>query len=100
LGLMGVPYFYVVALTAAVGETIPIVGPIVAGVVAVAIASTVSAKLALSVGVYFLVLHQLEANVLVPKIMERRVGVSPGVVLMALLVGGARGGPGGAVLAL
>ena len=40
------------------------------------------------VGVYFLVLHQLEANVLVPKIMERRVGVSPVTVIIALLIGG------------
>ena len=100
LGLMGVPYFYVVALMAAVGETIPIVGPIVAGGIAVAIASTVSAKLALSVGVYFLVLHQLEANVLVPKIMERRVGVSPVTVIVALLIGVELWGLLGAILAI
>src|SRR4029079_12595231 len=31
LGLMGEPYFYVIALIAAVGETIPIVGPIIGG---------------------------------------------------------------------
>jgi predicted PurR-regulated permease PerM len=100
LGLMGVPYFYVVALMAAVGETIPIVGPIVAGAIAVAIASTVSAKLALSVGLYFLVLHQLEANVLVPKIMERRVGVSPVTVIIALLIGVELWGLLGAILAI
>ena len=74
---MGVPYFYVIALVAAIGETIPIVGPVIGGVTAVAVALTVSPKLALMVGIYFLVLHQLEANVLVPKIMERSVGVSP-----------------------
>ena len=85
LGLMGVPYFYVIALIAAIGETIPIVGPVIGGVTAVAVAITVSPKLALIVGVYFLVLHQLEANVLVPKIMERSVGVSPVAVMVALL---------------
>ncbi len=69
LGLMGVPYFYVIALVAAIGETIPIVGPIIGGVTAVAVAITVSPKLALFVGIYFLVLHQLESNILVPKIM-------------------------------
>lgn len=100
LGLMGVPYFYVVALVAAVGETIPIVGPVIGGVTAVAVALTVSAKLALTVGIYFLVLHQLEANVLVPKIMERRVGVSPVAVMVALLVGGALWGIIGAILAI
>jgi predicted PurR-regulated permease PerM len=100
LGLMGVPYFYVVALIAAVGETIPIIGPIIAGITAVAIAISVSPKLALLVGAYFLVLHQLEANILVPKVMEKRVGVSPVVVMVALLIGGQLWGLIGAILAI
>jgi len=97
---MDVPYFYVIALVAAIGETIPIVGPVIGGVTAVAVAITVSPKLALTVGAYFLVLHQLEANVLVPKIMERRVGVSPVAVMVALLIGGALWGLVGAILAI
>lgn len=100
LGLMGVPYFYVVALIAAIGETIPIVGPVIGGLAAVAVAITVSPKLALMVGTYFLILHQLEANVLVPKIMERSVGVSPVAVMVALLVGGSLMGLAGAILAI
>ena len=99
-GAMGVPYFYVVALVAALGETIPIVGPVIGGITAVGVASTVSAKLALGVGAFFLVLHQLEANVLVPKVMERRVGVSPVAVIVALLIGGALWGVVGAILAI
>ena len=100
LGLMGVPYFYVIALVAAIGETIPIVGPVIGGITAVAVAISVSPELALMVGVYFLVLHQLEANILVPKIMERSVGVSPVAVLVALLIGGALMGLAGAILAI
>ena len=100
LGLMGVPYFYVIALIAAVGETIPIVGPIAAGISAVGVALTASPRLAAMAGVYFLVLHQLEANILVPKIMERRVGVSPVTVIVALLIGGELWGLVGAILAI
>jgi len=100
LAFLGVPYFYVVALVAAIGETIPIIGPVIGGVTAVAVALTVSPKLALTVGIYFLVLHQLEANILVPKIMERRVGVSPVAVMVALLVGAALWGVIGAILAI
>jgi len=100
LGIMGVPYFYVVGLVAAIGETIPIVGPVIGGITAVAVAATVSAKLALGVGAFFLVLHQLEANILVPKVMERRVGVSPVAVMVALLIGGALWGLVGAILAI
>jgi predicted PurR-regulated permease PerM len=97
---MGVPYFYVLALVAAVGETIPVVGPIIGGITATAVALSVSPKLALMCGIYFLVLHQLEANVLVPKIMEKRVGVSPVAVLVALLIGGELYGLIGAILAI
>jgi predicted PurR-regulated permease PerM len=100
LGLMGVPYFYVIALVAAIGETIPIVGPVIGGITAVAVAISVSPKLALMVGTYFLVLHQFEVNILVPKIMERSVGVSPVAVLVALLIGGALWGLVGAILAI
>jgi predicted PurR-regulated permease PerM len=100
LGLMGEPYFYVVALVAAIGETIPIVGPIIGGVTAIGVAIATSPKLAVGVGIYFLALHQLEANILVPKIMERQVGVSPVAVIIALLVGGSLWGIIGAILAI
>lgn len=100
LGLLGEPYFYVIALIAAIGETIPIIGPIIGGITAVAVAITQSPGLALKVGLYFLVLHQLEANILVPKIMERRVGVSPVTVMIALLIGGSLMGLVGAILAI
>src|SRR5499426_1277995 len=100
LYLLDVPYFYVIALIAAIGETIPIVGPIIGGITAVTVAVTVSPKLALMVGAYFLVLHQLEANILVPKVMERNVGVSPVAVMVALLIGGALWGLVGAILAI
>lgn len=42
----------------------------------------------------------VENNLLVPKIMERQVGVSPVVVMVALLVGGSLLGIIGAVLAV
>ena len=100
LGLLGEPYSYVVALIAAVGETIPIVGPIIGGVVAVAVAIGTSPRLALEVGLLFLVLQQIESNILVPKIMEKDVGVSPVAVIIALLVGGAVWGLVGAILAI
>ena len=101
LGLMGVPYFYVIALVAAIGETIPIVGPVIGGIAAVGGRDhRVAEARADGRRVFSLVLHQLEANILVPKIMERRVGVSPVAVLVALLIGGALWGLAGAILAI
>ncbi len=100
LWLLGVPYFYVLALIAAVGEMIPIVGPILAAIPAIAVALSVSGQQALFVGIFFLVQQQLENHVLVPKIMERQVGISPAVVIIALLIGGSLLGVMGAILAV
>jgi len=100
LFLMGVPYFYVLALIAAIGEMIPIVGPVIAAIPAIAVAFTVSPALALGVAVFFLVQQQFENHVLVPKVMERQVGVSAAAVIVALLIGGALLGVVGAILAV
>ena len=44
LWLLGIPFFYVLALISGVGEMIPIVGPILSALPAVAVAATVSFK--------------------------------------------------------
>jgi predicted PurR-regulated permease PerM len=100
LFLMGVPYFYVLALIAGIGEMIPIVGPVIAAIPAIAVAFTVSPTLALGVTIFFLVQQQFENHVLVPKVMERQVGVSAAAVIVALLIGGALLGVVGAILAV
>ena len=100
LYLMGVPFFWVLALIAAIGEMIPIVGPILSAVPAVAVALSVKPTLALAVIVFFVVQQQLENHLLVPKIMQRQVGISPVFVIIALLIGGSLLGVIGAILAV
>ena len=100
LWLLGIPFFYVLALISGVGEMIPIVGPILAAIPAVAVAATVSFKKVLLVIVFFIVQQQFENHVLVPKVMERQVGVSAVTVIVALLIGGNLFGIVGAILAV
>jgi predicted PurR-regulated permease PerM len=100
LWLIGVPYFYVLALIAAIGEMIPVVGPVLAAIPAIAVALSVSPTTALVVAVFFLIQQQLENHVLVPKVMERQVGVSAVTVIVALLLGGSLLGIVGALLAV
>jgi predicted PurR-regulated permease PerM len=100
LYLLGVPYFYVLALAAAFGEMIPVVGPILAAVPAVLVGLSVSPKTALFVLIFFLVQQQVENHLLVPKVMERQVGVSAVTVIVALLIGGSVLGITGAILAV
>jgi len=87
-------------LIAGIGEMIPIVGPLLASVPAIGVAFTVSPALALGVAVFFFVQQQFENHVLVPKVMERQVGVSAAAVIVALLVGGTLLGIVGAILAI
>ncbi len=100
LYLLGVPYFYVLALVAAIGEMIPVVGPIFASVPAVLVAFTVSPHTGLFVIIFFFAQQQIENHLLVPKVMERQVGVSAVTVIIALLIGGSLLGIVGAVLAV
>lgn len=100
LGLLGVPYFYVLALISAIGEVIPVVGPILAAIPALLVALTVSPSLTLGVLIFFIVQQQIENHVLVPKVMERQVGVTASTVIMALLIGGSLLGIVGALLAV
>ena len=100
LWLLGIPFFYVLALVSGIGELIPVVGPILSAIPAIAIAATVSFKKVLLVVVFFIVQQQFENHVLVPKIMQRQVGVSPVTVIVSLLVGGKLLGIVGAILAV
>jgi predicted PurR-regulated permease PerM len=100
LWLLGVPYFFVLGLIAGIGELIPMVGPILSAIPALIVALTVSPGMALGVGVFFLAQQQFENHLLVPKLMERQVGVSAVTVIIALLVGGSLLGIVGALLAV
>ncbi len=100
LWALGVPFFYVLALISAIGELIPIVGPILSAIPALAVAGSVSHEKAIAVLVFFFVQQQLENHLLVPRIMSRQVGVSPVTVIVALLIGGSLAGIIGAILAV
>jgi predicted PurR-regulated permease PerM len=100
LGAMGVPYFYVLALISAVGEMIPMVGPILAAIPAILVAATVSPGLAIGVAIFFVAQQQLENTILVPKLMGRQVGLSAVTVIIALGVGSQLLGVVGAILSV
>ena len=96
--LLGVPGALLLGLIAAVAEMIPLVGPLLGAIPAIVVAATVSPQLALVVGAVYVVLQLLEGNVLVPVVMSNTIGISPLLVILALLVGAAAGGWVGALL--
>ena len=100
LALMGVPYFFVLAVIAGIGEMIPMVGPLLAAIPAVLVALTVSPSLALGVALLFWATQLVENNVLVPKVMGQQVGLSAITVIASLIIGGELLGIVGAILAV
>jgi predicted PurR-regulated permease PerM len=100
LYLLGVPYFYVLALLAAIGEMVPVIGPVLSAVPAVLVALSVSPRTAIFVLIFLVLQQQFENHFLVPKVMERQVGVSAVTVIIALLLGGSLLGILGALLAV
>ena len=100
LYLLGVPYFYVLALIAAIGEMVPVIGPVLSSVPAILAGLSVSPQTALFVALFWIAQQQIENHLLVPKVMQRQVGVSPVIVISALLIGGSVLGIIGALLAV
>ena len=87
LSLLRVPNALLLAFFAAVMEIFPYVGPFISAIPAVLIAFIYNPPLAIAVAVLYLLIQKTEGYVLVPKIMQKTIGTSPLVVLIALLVG-------------
>lgn len=98
--LFGVPYALVLALIAGLLEIIPTVGPFISGTIAVLFALTISPWKALFVGIFYFAVQLLENNFLVPKIMQKAIGISPIVIIISVIVGAKLLGVVGAVLSI
>lgn len=102
IGLMflGVEFAIPLAFLAGILEIVPSIGPTLSAVPAILVALGSSPVLALAVAALYFVIQQVENNFLVPKVMSKAVGLSPLVVIVALLVGLKLAGIAGAVLAI
>lgn len=99
---LGIPYALTLGIISGLLEIIPIVGPVVsgaAGVIVAFVAGVVIWKILILVGLLVLI-QQLENHILVPKIMQKAVGISPFFVILALLIGNKLFGITGAILAV
>jgi len=85
--IVGLKYWPVMALVSAVFSLVPIFGSIASAVPAIAVALTQGVGTALFVLLWILGIHQLEANVLNPKIMGDAAKIHPVLVIFSLLVG-------------
>lgn len=97
--ILGVDYAPLFGFAIGIANLVPIFGAVTAGVmVALFTAVTDGVWHAIIVGAVILVIQQLDANVLQPRIIGKRVGVQPLYTLMAITIGGGLFGFWGIVL--
>ncbi|MDZ4285545.1 MAG: AI-2E family transporter, partial [Candidatus Sungbacteria bacterium] len=100
LTMLGIQQALLLAVIAAVFEIIPVAGPILAAIPAIIIGFLVSPILGVSTIALYIVVQQTESHIIVPVVMKKAVGLSPLVVLVALLIGAEIGGIFGLLLAV
>ena len=98
--VLGVPYALFLAMFAALAELIPMIGPIAGAIPALLVAATMPFPAILWVAGAFLVIQQLESNVLMPRLSGHAVGLHPVGSILALALGFELWGVIGALLAV
>jgi len=97
---LGVQYAPLIGIFAFFAESIPVLGPIIATVPAVLIALVESPWKALAVLAWFVVVQQLEQNLIMPRLSGHAVGIHPIAAIMAVLIGFSLGSVWGALFAV
>lgn len=100
LTILGVDYAVILALIAGLTEFMPIIGPLIGSLPAIFIAFNQSPLLALWVILLYLLIQRVENDLLVPRVMQKTVGINPLVSIVALLIGAKIGGFLGVLLAI
>jgi len=100
LVLLGVNYALPLALVAGLLEAFPVIGPNISAIPAILVALTMSPGTTVAVIALYILIQQLENNLIVPSVMRHTVGLPPVVSLLALMIGGRLAGVTGVILSV
>lgn len=100
LWFLRVEFALPLAIIAGLLEIVPTIGPILSAVPSVIVAFSHSPILALTVVALYIIVQQVENNIVVPLVMRKSVGLPPVLTILALMIGGRFAGVSGAVLAV
>lgn len=92
LSLIGIRHALSLAVIAGLLEAVPSIGPVIAAIPAFIFAVNQSYFLGLSTLALYVVIQQLENNLVVPYIMKRAVGLNKILILIVLIMGGKTAG--------
>lgn len=98
--IAGIPFAVALAMWVAVADLIPAVGATLGAIPAVIVAFFSSTADGVATLIFFIVYQQLENYVIVPRVMNEAVDLSPAAVIVSTLIGGSLAGFAGALLAL
>jgi predicted PurR-regulated permease PerM len=98
--IFGVPYALLLALLVALFDLIPLVGSTIAGVIVSLVALTKGVPVAIATVGFYVVYRYLEDYLLNPRVMKHTVKVTPGLTIIATLIGGTLLGLVGALVAI
>ncbi len=96
--LIGVRYALILGILAAIFEVVPIIGPVMTGLVAFLVAISDSTILAIYAVLFFFVIQQFESYILIPLVMGKSMRVHPVVAVVSILAGAQIAGFVGIVL--
>ena len=100
LTILGIPFALPLAILAGFLEIVPTPGPIIAAIPAIIVALAISPLMAISVIGVYIGIQLAENNFLVPKIMQKAVGLNPVIIIIAILIGANLMGVAGALLSI
>jgi predicted PurR-regulated permease PerM len=100
LTIFGVPYSLLLAIFVALFDLVPMVGSTIAGVGVSLVALTRGVPIAIATAAFYIVYRFLEDYLLNPRVMKHTVKISPGLTIVATLIGGALLGLIGALIAI
>lgn len=98
--ITGLPDAFALAILAGLMEAIPIVGPTLGAIPALVVALTLSPTHALWVIVGTAVIQQIENTFLVPRVMDKAIGMHPLITLLSLVICSLLFGVLGALIAI
>lgn len=100
LNILGVRHALFLAVLAATLELIPLFGPKIAAVPAILIGFLESVPLGFMVLGLYVIIDQFESHLIYPLVVRKVVGISPIIVILALIIGGKLAGFLGIILAI
>jgi predicted PurR-regulated permease PerM len=100
LTILGVPYALILGLLMSATAILPYIGAFIAGIPGVLVALTVSWQHALAAAILYVLVNQLEGNLITPRIQGSAVRVHPLLIFLAVIAGSRMFGPFGAIMAV